>query len=120
MNQSQLRSLLAQWASIEPQRCRQLNEVNFKILYQGTWYSITDVPSSHGMLIAAILDSCQSNAMYCAIEYQPCNPHQMPEIKTSFFHNAFTCRGGEEVISKLPESLLYDYLERLEYLKRWK
>lgn len=109
----QLPSLLKKWATLEPQRCRQRNQTSFEVLYQGDWYSVADYPGSHGMLIAAILDSCEINRIYCQIEYSPRDLPQAPVLRASCLPKTSRWREGDRLTSQLPALLLIEYLEKL-------
>lgn len=109
----QLTSLLKKWATLEPQRCRQRNQTSFEVLYQGDWYSVADYPGSHGMLVAAILDSCEINQLYCQIEYSPHTPHQPPQLNVTCQPKTFQQQEGDRLTPQLPNLLLIEYLEKL-------
>ncbi|WP_178381643.1 hypothetical protein [[Phormidium ambiguum] IAM M-71] len=50
MSNPDLHSLLLQWTTLEPQRCRQQDDIHFEVQYLGHWLTITDQPVSHGIV----------------------------------------------------------------------
>jgi len=116
MEKLHLPSLLAKWATLEPDRCRLRPPATFEVIYQGDWYSVADYPGSHGMLFAAILDSCEQNGIYCAIAYHPGKlQQQRSRLEVSCFPKSFRWRSGDQLTGKLPALLLGEYLAQLEW-----
>jgi hypothetical protein len=109
-----LKSLLSQWAAVEPQRCRQKDDTRFDVQYSGQWLPVTDDSASHGSIIAAVLEACHNNRIYCCIEYTPRYEDEPPTIQVGCVHKAFLWDEGEEVISSIPSFLLTEYLEQLQ------
>jgi hypothetical protein len=109
----ELRLLLSQWAAVEPQRCRQQDDDCFEVLYSDRWMEVTAQPASHGTIIAAVLEGCHSNQVYCEIEYTPRYEDQPPTIEVGCIYKAFRWDEGDEVIYSIPSLLLTEYLERL-------
>ncbi len=114
MTQLLLCQLLAQWSKVEPQRCRQRNAHSFEVIYQGDWYSVADYPGSHGMIIAALLDSCQEHQISCCIRYLPQASEGLVQLQVSCQPDP----GGDdqkgENLSQLPSLLLQEYLIALK------
>ncbi|MGK7901784.1 MAG: hypothetical protein AB4352_10285 [Hormoscilla sp.] len=115
MEQLYLPSLLAKWATLEPDRCRLRPPATFEVIYQGDWYSVADYPGSHGMLFAAILDSCEHNGIYCAIAYHPGDLQQRSRLEVSCFPKSCRWRSGDHLTAKLPALFLGEYLAQLEW-----
>lgn len=113
MSDPDLRSLLSQWANLEPHRCRQQDENRFEVLYLGEWLAVTDQRASHGSIIAAVLAGCQDNQIYCSIDYTPRWEDQAATVEVGCIPKMFRYREGDEVISSIPVLLLVEYLERL-------
>lgn len=113
MSDPDLRSLLSQWANLEPQRCRQQGEKHFEVLYLGEWLAVTDQRANHGSIIAAVLAGCQDNQIHCAIDYTPRWEDQAATVEVGCIPKMFRYREGDEVISSIPMLLLVEYLERL-------
>lgn len=110
----ELKSLLSQWAAAEPQRCRRKDDDRFDVWYSAQWLPVTDNAESHGSIIAAVLEACHSNQIYCCIEYTPRYEDEPSTIQVGCVHKAFLWDEGEEVISSIPPFLLTEYLERLQ------
>lgn len=110
----ELKSLLSQWAAVEPQRCRQKDDTKFDVRYSGQWLPVSDDSASHGLIIAAVLEACHSNRIYCCIEYTPRYEDEPPAIQVGCVHKAFLWDEGEEVISSISPFLLTEYLEQLQ------
>lgn len=116
MPEQELRSLLARWAAVEPQRCRQRDDSSFDVEYLGHWIAISAQRDSHGAIIASVLAGCQANNIHCAIDYTPRYEQQPATVEVGCVPKAFRWDQGEEVISSVPTPLLEEYLERLEPL----
>jgi hypothetical protein len=113
----ELKPQLAQWAIVEPQRCRQIDADHFEVLYAEQWFNVTDQPPSHGLIIAAALEACWSRQIYCQIEYSPGYQDDPAEIRVGCIYKAFRYTFEEEsreFIQMIPALLLLEYLERLE------
>jgi hypothetical protein len=114
MAEHELLSLLSGWAAIEPQRCRQLDDVSLELEYLGQSITITAQPISHGSIIASVLAGCQENKIYCSIGYTASHDQQHASVDVGCVFRASRYEQGEEVISSIPDLLLREYLERLE------
>ncbi len=113
----ELKPQLVQWATIEPQRCRQIDADHFEVLYAGQWLRVTERPPSHGLIIAAALEACWSRQIYCRIEYIPGYEDDPAEVRVGCIYKAFRYKyeeAGNEFINMIPALLLLEYLERLE------
>ncbi|MDJ1171297.1 hypothetical protein PMG71_17855 [Roseofilum sp. BLCC_M154] len=114
MTQSPLCKYLSQWAKLEPQRCRQRNSRSFEVIYQGDWYSVADYPGSHGMIIAAVLDSCQHQQIACSFEYVP-QPLDTPDrLQLSCQSDRVIQHQDDNLVSQIPAFFLEQYLLALE------
>lgn len=114
MSNPDLHSLLLQWTTLEPQRCRQQDDIHFEVRYLDHWLTITDQPVSHGNIIAAVLAGCQENQIYCTIDYTPRYENIAATIEVGCIPKMFRYRDGDEVISSIPTLLLMEYLSRLQ------
>jgi hypothetical protein len=114
MQEEELPTLLAQWARMEPERCRKLDDLRFDVEYLGYWIPITALPISHGAIIASVLSGCQANRIHCEIDYTPRYEQQPATVEVGCIPRAFRWDEGEEIISSIPSLLLQEYLERLE------
>ncbi|MBP0014641.1 MAG: hypothetical protein J7545_09380 [Roseofilum sp. SBFL] len=114
MTQSPLCQYLSQWAKLEPQRCRQRNSRSFELIYQGDWYSVADYPGSHGMIIVAVLDSCQKRQMSCSFEYVPQSLDTPDKVQISCQSDRVIQHQDPEILTKIPEFLLEQYLIALK------
>jgi len=110
----ELKSLLSQWAAVEPVRCRQKGDTRFDVQYSGEWLPVTDKAANHGTIIAAVLEACHSNQIYCQIEYTPPYEDSPPEIQVGCIYKVFRWDEGDEVVYSIPSLLLTEYLERLQ------
>ena len=114
MDEQELKSLLTQWAAIEPQRCRRRDDDRFDVQYSGQWTPITAQPESHGAIIAAALEGCHQNRIYCNIEYTPRYEEEPLMVAVGCIHRAFRWDDGEDAIYSIPSLLLAEYLEQLQ------
>ncbi|MBI1763273.1 MAG: hypothetical protein HYR56_17755 [Acidobacteria bacterium] len=111
--QAEIEALLAKWATAEPQRCRKVDG-QFEALYFGNWLKVDAARAHHGNIIAAVLDACHANSIYCEIEYTPRYEKQPPSIEVGCIPKMFRWDEGDEVIASIPELLLTEYLERVD------
>ncbi|MDJ1184214.1 hypothetical protein [Roseofilum casamattae] len=116
MSQSTLCQLLSEWGKLEPQRCRQRNPQSFEVIYQGDWYSVADYPGSHGMLMAAILDSCQKRKLCCSIHYlsQSSELDDLAQLQISCSPDRVTQHQADNLVTQIPTFLLEEYLTALQ------
>ncbi|NOT61247.1 MAG: hypothetical protein HOP19_13595 [Acidobacteria bacterium] len=113
----ELKPQLVQWATVEPQRCRQTDANHFEILYAGQWLKVTDQPPSHGLILAATLEACWSRQIYFRVEYFPSYEDDPAEIRVGCIYKTFRYTNeeeGREFIGMIPALLLLEYLERLQ------
>ncbi len=106
-------SRFSQWAGIEPQRCRQRDDIGYDVNYVGHWIAVTPQPTSHGTIMAAVLGGCQDHRIHCAIDYTPRYKDQPPTVEVGCIPKMFRWDEGDEVVSSIPVLLLTEYLEQL-------
>jgi hypothetical protein len=75
---------------------------------------ITAQRESQGAIIAAVLEGCHQNRIYCNIEYTPRYEDEQPTVQVGCIHRAFRWDEGEGVIYSIPNLLLTEYLEQLQ------
>lgn len=114
MADQELQSLLSQWCAIEPQRCAQKDDNLFEVLYSGGWMKVAAEAASHGTIIAAVLEGCHHNHIYCNIEYTPRYKDEPPTIQVGCIYRTFRWDEGDEVVYSITSLLLTEYLERLD------
>jgi len=106
VSERELSSLLSRWAALEPQRCRQRDDLSFDVDYIGRWITVTAQPISHGAIMAAVLNGCHENSFHCEIDYTPKYEQQPATVEVGCIPKAFRWNEGEEVISSIPVLLL--------------